>query len=216
MPAFVDPPDFRSDQIGHVFMTLAGFSSIANLFSMLCATAFVQMLQRPFGSVDSFVARLDQILLVVANVLDYMGAVTLLAATLVAGFNRDNFDGFVQLYSIALVVFLSIAWGFTAVHLNETQTRRVVGFKEKYCDSDGQLKDAWLKTIYPSDDVPALLTGIGCEHLLHHFVRAGLGPEDSHLDAVLLLSRDDLVDMGVTKLPERLKLLAEFQRVRNI
>ena len=215
LPAYIDPPDFRSSNMSHLFMALAGISSMTNLLSILSATVFVSVLGRPYGNVDTFMARLDDTLFAVAIAFDYIGVLTLLAATLVAGFNRTYLDGYMQLYSIAIVLFIIVAWIYTALRGNTAQLERVMAFKTRYCDADGQLKDECLNIIYPPQDLPSLLRGVDCEDLLGLFESAGLGPMDSPLETVLMMTREDLEELGVRDMKARLKLLAEFHRIKE-
>lgn len=233
LPAYVDPPDFNDDTLGHTFMAFAGISSLANLLSILAATVFVTILTRPYANVDTFIARLDPTLFAMAITFDYVGVATLLALMLCAGFNRSYLDGYIQLYCGAIVLIIIAAWIHAWYLGDAAQLDRVALFKQTYCDHDGQLKDEYLSAIYPPESLADLLEGINCKQYLSQFEQAGLvavagkgsdgdgggdgdGDGGVKLSVVVMMDKDDLIEIGITNIKDRLNIIAEFNRVKEL
>ena len=158
MPAYVNPPSFADPHLGHFFMAFAGMSSVSNLMSIISATIFSTILNRPYTGVDAMVLRVTSVgIFVFAIVFDYVGMFTLFAAVIIAGFNVSAIDGFVQLYSGGLILAIIVAWIQALQTTNRIQLEKVVEFKNRYLAEDGQLSDAWVKLLYRPDTLEEFL-----------------------------------------------------------
>jgi hypothetical protein len=78
---------------------------------------------------------------------NYTADITAVVAALIAGFARNAFDGYIQLYSPFLFIFTTFFF-FSRVRLaRERQDERIFRFYRKYCEENGQLKDDYLEVI---------------------------------------------------------------------
>mmetsp|Transcript_15656 Transcript_15656/g.26229 ORF Transcript_15656/g.26229 Transcript_15656/m.26229 type:complete len:310 (-) Transcript_15656:161-1090(-) len=213
MPAFIDPPDFESSSLGHWFMGMAGLSSVTNLFSIITATIFSTILNRPYTDVDTMVARVTEtFLFVLAIVLDYIGMLSLLVSMLIAGFNSSNLDGSVQLYAVPLVIIIIVFWVYALAATDEMQLSSTLAFKEKYLDEFGQLKKEYKLRIYQPKDVGSMLKAINC----YQYLSAFHSQDINDVDSVLTMTREDLIEIGIKSVKDRLAIIKEINRLKDL
>jgi hypothetical protein len=78
---------------------------------------------------------------------NYAADIAAVVAALIAGFARNAFDGYIQLYSPFLFIFTTFFF-FSRVRMaRERQDERILRFYRKYCEDSGQLKDDYLELI---------------------------------------------------------------------
>jgi hypothetical protein len=148
IPLYVNIPDFDDDNYSHAFSAIVGFSAFSHTLVLIACTIENMVLNRPYSNADTLLTRVETFFLFgFINVVNYAGMISGLVATLIAGFGRSSLDGYVQLYSIAMCLYLFYL--FTIAYQTGTvyQDRRVFKFYKKYCDDDGQLKDEYIDKI---------------------------------------------------------------------
>ena len=212
MPAYMNPPDFTWVDLRHWFMALVGLSSVSNLMSIIAATIFSTILNRPYTNLDAMVLRVtDGTIMVIAIVFDYIGQLSLLTAVLISGFNDNKLDGYVQLYSIGVVVMITFFWVRALGTTDISQLEKVQQFKTKYLDEDGQLKAEWSMSIYKPSSIEDFLAHIDCAQYASAFVSKGID-----LDAALEMDKSDLIEIGITSIRDRLRIQSEIKRVAKL
>jgi len=82
---------------------------------------------------------------------NYLALLTTMASMLIAGFDRSNVDGGVQLYCFVLILMAVIAFKVMVGKGERQQDKRCLAFYKKYCDPNGELKDEYLQMIYGTD-----------------------------------------------------------------
>jgi len=71
---------------------------------------------------------------------------------LIAGFNRSSADNAVQIYAVLVVVYLIFSFLKKNRSAEVLQDERAFKFYQKYCDISGELKNEYLKLLYPTPD----------------------------------------------------------------
>lgn len=211
IPAYISPPDFDSSLQKHVFVALMGLSSMCNLVCILLCTIFNTMMSRPYTDIDVMMVRIFHVhTLAGAITADYIGILALLTAVLVAGFNLSRIDGYIQLYIIFIVIIVVIGWIYGTQLTDKFQLKAAEAFKAKYCDDDGQLKDEVLTRIFGPKTIESFLDEINLSNLSKTFKRYEITTNN-----LKLLSRDDLIEMGVDSVTDRLNILARIDDLKS-
>lgn len=148
IPLFINVPDFDDDNYVRAFSAVVGFSAFSHILVLIGCTIQNMILNRPYSSADTLLARVETFSLFAFIVaINYVGLVCGLVATLIAGFGRSSLDGYIQLYSIGIVIYLLYLFVVTYQKGTVYQDRRIYRFYKKYCDDDGQLKDEYIERI---------------------------------------------------------------------
>lgn len=211
IPSFIDPPDIEDKSLKRAFLIIMGASGFADLISILTATMFSVVLNRPYTAVDTMVARTKDSLFIASIVFDYLGMLTLMVATFICGFNNDFIDGIVHIYIVPAIIVMIYLWVVVLADGDNMQLRRCQRFKTQYCDESGMLKQEFIKKIYPPATVEELLDGIGLNDYSRIFTNAKIT-----MDNCLFLEDSQLVELGITKLCDRMNLIVEFDRIRAL
>ena len=149
VPLYVNPPPFESDNLEHAFSAVIGFAAFSHLGCIIGCTITCALLNSAYSAVDTLVVYKDnRPHIAFIFLLNYIAILSTMAAVLIAGFNRSNVDGFVQLYSIAIVAALVRYINSSYTTSANDSDRRCLKFYQKYCDSNGELKDEYLRMIY--------------------------------------------------------------------
>ena len=151
IPMYLNIPDFESSIMEHVFSTLTGFAGLSHLVVIIGSTITAGLLNMPYGEADGLMCRIRlNSYLVMINVQNYVAVVMTVIAVIIAGFNRSAMDGgliLLALVGLGYVLFLLYSVASTGSFLQDSRTVR---FVNKYCDSNGMLKEEYLKIVYPN------------------------------------------------------------------
>jgi hypothetical protein len=149
MPLYIDPPGFNEKNFDRAFSAIIGLAAFSQLTVIIGCTIISALLNRPYTTSDTMVARVQaQSLLVFVNIINYVANVATLVAMLIAGFNRSSVDGGVQMYIGALVILLAYLAHQCYAKGSRFQDGRTLAFYNKYCDDNGRLKHKYLLRVY--------------------------------------------------------------------
>eukprot|EP01038_Epipyxis_sp_PR26KG_P005822 gene5822-8028_t len=154
MPLYISPPDFKNENIGHIFSAVVGFAAISFLACIIACTILSGSLNMVYSAVDGMIMRVKmKVTLVLVNVVNYLAIIATIAAMLLAGFDRSYLDGYVQLYGIVVVIGLFyLYYIFPASVGTHMQDVRAFMFYKKYCQTSGELKEEYLKKVFAIDE----------------------------------------------------------------
>ena len=146
MPLYISPPDFSSDDIAHVFSGLIGGAAFTQLSCIIGITILSALWSRPYSPVDKMIARVESShLFVITTFVNYLSQLLTMAAMFVAGFDRANIDGFVQLYAIAVVLAIFTLFVVILKRGDRYQDARALAFYDKYCEASGRLRPSFIQ-----------------------------------------------------------------------
>eukprot|EP00600_Ochromonadales_sp_CCMP1393_P010287 CAMPEP_0174977586 /NCGR_PEP_ID=MMETSP0004_2-20121128/13687_1 /TAXON_ID=420556 /ORGANISM="Ochromonas sp., Strain CCMP1393" /LENGTH=93 /DNA_ID=CAMNT_0016228777 /DNA_START=93 /DNA_END=374 /DNA_ORIENTATION=- len=92
------------------------------------------------------------------------------------------------------------------------QLSSTLAFKEKYLDEFGQLKKEYKLRIYQPKDVGSMLKAINCYQHLSAFHSRDI----NDVDLVLTMTREDLIEIGITNVKDRLTIIQEINRLKDL
>jgi hypothetical protein len=217
MPNFISPPDFEYERLGHYYMFTMGLSAMTHLTCILCSTIYISNLTRPYRGSDSMLMRMDDNIMFIAIVCDYLGVISLAIGMVMAGCNSSYSDGYVHMYYLAAIsLMIVLFWAYSGHVILEMQADNCVAFRNQYLDEDGQLKDEYLYKIYGPKDLKhlieanlATLTRGNVEMYLTLFTKHSIAT----LDHVKYLTDAHLVEMGIENMSDRITFLHAFAEI---
>ena len=149
LPQYLDPAVTTDGSLGTIYSFFVGFSAIFHIMTIIFCTIFSGSLNMAYNGVDALVIRVKRNdAFVLIQILNYFADTAILLAMMIAGFDREYLDGYLQLYAIPVVIF--IIFFFVKFHFLacKIQNVRSMMFYKKYCSPDGSLRPDVLEFIY--------------------------------------------------------------------
>ena len=149
---YISLPEFNRENNATAFSALVGFSAFVHLICIILSIIFSAVLYMGSADVDALILRVRfHWFFVATTATNYLALLTTMASMLIAGFDRSNVDGGVQLYCFVLILMAVIAFKVMVGKGERQQDKRCLAFYKKYCDPNGELKDEYLQMIYGTD-----------------------------------------------------------------
>lgn len=149
-------PDLSNENLNHAFSFVMGLSAIFHIAVIVVATVTTGCYNMAYTELDTAVMKVTidhkQGLTSVINVLNYVALIAAIVGMLLAGFDRSDLDGYLQLYAIAVILALLVFFIKMLGTGATIQNYRAYLFYKKYCQPDGQLKQKYLDTLMQDDE----------------------------------------------------------------
>jgi hypothetical protein len=153
IPLFINIPDLSSDSVSRAFSALVGFSAFSHITVVIGCTIVSSVMNRPYCAIDTLIARIEYNgFMTFITIMNYIAVITAVIATMIAGFDRKDIDGWIQIYSIGLYAYMGYMFVQTYSRGSTYQDTRAYRFYAKYCDADGQLKDQYIEQLKAGGD----------------------------------------------------------------
>lgn len=134
------------------FSGFLGYSALCHLAVVIGATIYTASLNACYTDLDTFILKIKMDkhgVFLVLNITNYLADIFAIVGMLIAGYNRSSYDGNVVLPGIIIVPINVYFLVWSLGQGLKTQDIRSMKFYNEYCDTDGQLKNEFLKLANP-------------------------------------------------------------------
>lgn len=149
-------PGLSDKTLNHAFSFVMGLSAMLHIATIVMATITTGAFNMCYTELDTAVFKVTMDfghgLQTIINILNYVAVIAAIVGMFIAGFDRSNLDGYLQLYGIAVILGLLVFFVKMLFKGGEIQNYRAYLFYKKYCEIDGQLKQKYLDTLYQDDE----------------------------------------------------------------